>query len=700
MRASSPATAVRRHADVRAGMRRHNPSPLVRRSRAGSVTSRRDRRAIVRGAGRQDAEAHGINDAAESTSARECAREGGGDDDAPFPRSTTAPDRRMHEDHRRHLPVSSVVRTETWPCSPSRPCRRLLAMSLMTGVSAAVQLVLRPAVAHAKGTPPAPVDMHTPAASFNLPVPPSADFQLAEFDLPGPERRKMATPPYRRQRKKMNSFVREAAERVGPCVVRIDMDFQPSHRRGSFEHGLLHGGGVGGGRGHGQGCGLVFDGDAGLVITNAHVVDGQGRVKVTFTDGRVYNGTVMGSDALTDIALVRVEPRPDHKLPRVPPMGDSATLEVGDWVIALGNPFGLDNTITLGIVSNLHRTSAELGIPDRRVDFLQTDCAINPGNSGGPLVNEFGEVVAINTAIRADAEGIGFAIPINDVQQVVRLLAAGQRVQHPFIGIQMVTLAPGTYVGAEGGGRAGGRRTGLDTGDPGEASTSTDRMKGRVGSNGPVKDEEGRGDGEGPVNREAVANASSTPGVEFEALDALPLFPPRRGVLIVKVLPDSPAALAGLRVGDVCVTMQGQMLWDAAQVQKEVNAAKPGQLLTMTILREGRMMELTLRTVDLAPIAKARGFANGGMVWGYGGNNSNGYNGGGWTHGSSAGVDNSSGASGKSQEHGSEGGGSGQKDSSGSREKVSSPPGMGLYPRSYGDVGGHFGTARGGTRDA
>ena len=87
----------------------------------------------------------------------------------------------------------------------------------------------------------------------------------------------------------------------------------------------------------------------------------------------------MGSDSLTDIALVRIEPRPDHKLPRVPPVGDSATLEVGDWVIALGNPFGLDNTITLGIVSNLHRTSAELGIPDRRVDFLQTDCAINPG---------------------------------------------------------------------------------------------------------------------------------------------------------------------------------------------------------------------------------------------------------------------------------------------------------------------------------
>jgi S1-C subfamily serine protease len=173
---------------------------------------------------------------------------------------------------------------------------------------------------------------------YRYTVPPSADFQLTEFDLPGPERRKLATPQYRRQRKKMNSFVREAAERVGPCVVRIDVDFGGGGGGGgggSLDQSLLPRGGGGGGgggggrRSHGQGCGLVFDGEAGLVITNAHVVDGKGRVKVTFTDGRVYAGTVMGSDALTDIALVRIEPRPDHKLPRAPPVGDSATLEVG-----------------------------------------------------------------------------------------------------------------------------------------------------------------------------------------------------------------------------------------------------------------------------------------------------------------------------------------------------------------------------------
>ena len=135
-----------------------------------------------------------------------------------------------------------------------------------------------------------------------------------------------------------------------------------------------------------------------------------------------------------------LRPRARARIPEAPTLGDSSTLEVGDWVIALGNPFGLDNTITLGIVSNLRRTSAELGIPDRRVDFVQTDCAINPGNSGGPLMNEFGEVIAMNTAVRADAEGIGFAIPINDVRKVVEQLAEGRRVPHPRLGVQMVTL--------------------------------------------------------------------------------------------------------------------------------------------------------------------------------------------------------------------------------------------------------------------
>lgn len=452
---------IREHAALRAG-RRSRPASAPMPSRRYVHSRRRTaRRDGARGDDNVVFEKRVVDDDARaSPPRREEARQREVDADA-LPTTKSACQHHEQEQRRQRYadlfrsPPHEVAAGAAAGAASPRRWRRALAAALMTGACAVAQLCHPAAAARAKSAASAPADLHTPAASFNLPVPPSADFKLTEFefDLMEPERRKLATPPHRRQRKKMNAFVREAAERVGPCVVRIDVDF-----------GGGRGGGGGAWRGHGQGCGLVFDSDAGLVITNAHVVEGKGRVVVTFTDGRVYGGCVIGSDALTDIALVRIEPRPDHTLPRVPPVGDSSTLEVGDWVIALGNPFGLDNTITLGIVSNLHRTSAELGIPDRRVDFLQTDCAINPGNSGGPLVNEFGEVVAINTAIRADAEGIGFAIPINDVQRVVKLLAAGQRVQHPFIGIQMVTLAPRAHLAGAGetngsGGGGGGVRS-------------------------------------------------------------------------------------------------------------------------------------------------------------------------------------------------------------------------------------------------
>jgi S1-C subfamily serine protease len=200
----------------------------------------------------------------------------------------------------------------------------------------------------------------------------------------------------------------------------------------------------------------VVDGVRGHVLTNAHVVAGARRVRVTFTDGRTLEARVLGVDAVTDLALLELQTTPIESashfahdarigaqaLPAAP-LGDSRALEVGDWVVAVGNPFGLDNSVTLGIVSALRRTAAEVGIPDKRLDFIQTDAAINPGNSGGPLVNEFGEVVGISTAIRADAEGIGFAIPINTAKRVVETLAAGRPVQHPYLGIQVCVVCAG-----------------------------------------------------------------------------------------------------------------------------------------------------------------------------------------------------------------------------------------------------------------
>ena len=142
-----------------------------------------------------------------------------------------------------------------------------------------------------------------------------------------------------------------------------------------------------------------------------------------------------------DLAAIRIKPAGGKPLPTAP-LGRSDELQVGDWVIAIGNAVGLDSTVTLGIVSSLSRSAAEVGIPNKKVNFIQTDAAINPGNSGGPLLNEFGEVIGINTAIRANAAGIGFAIPIDTAEKAMRELSAGRKIAHAYLGISMSSLTP------------------------------------------------------------------------------------------------------------------------------------------------------------------------------------------------------------------------------------------------------------------
>ena len=182
----------------------------------------------------------------------------------------------------------------------------------------------------------------------------------------------------------------------------------------------------------GQGSGVIFDAE-GLLLTNAHVVEGADTLSVGLSDGRRVSGRVIGKDKLTDLAVVRLEgkgPWPTATL------GDSDALNVGDWAIAVGNPFGLESTVTLGIISNLNRNVSQLGISGKRLDLIQTDAAINPGNSGGPLLNADGEVVGINTLVRSGpGAGLGFAIPINRAQAIARELVKTGRVQHPMVGI-------------------------------------------------------------------------------------------------------------------------------------------------------------------------------------------------------------------------------------------------------------------------
>lgn len=242
-----------------------------------------------------------------------------------------------------------------------------------------------------------------------------------------------------------NRFVTLAVEKVGEAVVRIDTERtvtqtnpfadDPFFRRFFGEDFFPNGPRER--RLRGQGSGFIVDSN-GIILTNAHVVNKADQVSVNLKDGRTFDGRVLGADTVTDLAVIKIEGK---NLPTVS-LGDSDQVKVGDWAIAVGNPLGLDNTVTLGIISTLNRPSAKVGIPDKRLDFLQTDAAINPGNSGGPLLSDRGEVIGINTAIRADANGIGFAIPVNKAKAIYPKLVEGKRVSHPYIGIRMISLTP------------------------------------------------------------------------------------------------------------------------------------------------------------------------------------------------------------------------------------------------------------------
>ena len=188
----------------------------------------------------------------------------------------------------------------------------------------------------------------------------------------------------------------------------------------------------------GQGSGVIFDAK-GLVLTNAHVVENADQVVVGLPDGRRVSGQVVGQDSVTDLAVVKLEG--ERSWPTAP-LGNSDRLRVGDWAIAVGNPFGLENTVTLGIVSNLNRNVSQLGIQGKRLDLIQTDAAINPGNSGGPLLNSLGQLVGVNTAIYSPSggsAGIGFAIPVNMVREVVPQLIAYGKMLRPVLGVELAS---------------------------------------------------------------------------------------------------------------------------------------------------------------------------------------------------------------------------------------------------------------------
>ncbi len=183
-----------------------------------------------------------------------------------------------------------------------------------------------------------------------------------------------------------------------------------------------------------QGSGVIFS-SKGLVLTNAHVVANSDKLIVGLSDGRRVLGKVIGQDSLTDLAVIKLAH--SNQWPKAV-IGNSDEIEVGDWAIAVGNPYGLEKTVTLGIISNLNRNTSQLGIANNRVNLIQTDAAINPGNSGGPLLNSQGEVIGINTLIHSSpGAGLGFAIPINQAIAIAKELAVNGKVIHPMIGVSL-----------------------------------------------------------------------------------------------------------------------------------------------------------------------------------------------------------------------------------------------------------------------
>ncbi|HPG26679.1 MAG TPA: DegQ family serine endoprotease [Myxococcota bacterium] len=237
----------------------------------------------------------------------------------------------------------------------------------------------------------------------------------------------------------------DLAERVAPAVVSIQTSGTiPISQAPIFPPGFeeffggrpFHRDGPPTRRSAGEGSGFVISHD-GFIVTNNHVVEDMDEIKVIFKDGRELEAKIVGRDPKTDIALLKVEPG-DRDLATVA-LGDSDAVRAGDWVVAIGNPFGLEHTVTAGIVSAKHRRDVT---GESYEDFIQTDAAINPGNSGGPLIDLEGRVVGINTAIRSNANTIGFSVPINQAKQILPQLRADGRVTRGWLGVHIQGVTP------------------------------------------------------------------------------------------------------------------------------------------------------------------------------------------------------------------------------------------------------------------
>jgi serine protease DegQ len=374
------------------------------------------------------------------------------------------------------------------------------------------------------------------------------------------------------------------------------------------------------------GSGVIIDGDEGLVVTNHHVVQGADTIVVTLSDRREFNATLVGSDAGTDVALLRVTA--DGAGFAELPIGDSRGLSVGDYVVAIGNPFGLGQTATAGIVSATGRSGVNL---ESYEDFIQTDASINPGNSGGALVDLEGRLLGVNTAILSGTGGnigIGFAIPSNMVREVVAQLLEHGDVQRGRIGIAIQDVTPGlsqalkltTDRGAlvtqvEPGSSA--EQAGIQAGDvivaidsePIDGSADLRNQIGLIRAGESVSVTTLR-DGERSTVTATVAPENSATATAARAADPAsvsllagatiteipgdhPAYGRVQGVSVSAVAPGSAAARYGLRPGDIITGVNREPIATLAALNAALNSASTP--LALQVQRDGRSLFLLVR---------------------------------------------------------------------------------------------------------
>lgn len=354
-----------------------------------------------------------------------------------------------------------------------------------------------------------------------------------EIKTPSSQALPSAPPPRATIHNMGEETVADIAERVAPAVVAIEVTATPSPEKAiasaidpptpQFFFGprmrpeqTPQPFGMGQEK-RSAGSGVIIHQD-GYILTNSHVARSDSSIKVILNDKREFQGQLVGKDNFTDLALIKIAAT---KLP-IARLGSSKHIRPGDWAIAIGNPFGFEHTVTLGIISAIGRSLADL---NHHVELIQTDAAINPGNSGGPLLNLGGEVIGINTAIRYDAQNIGFAIPVDVAREVAEGLLAHKSISRPYLGLFMRDLDPKL--------------------------------------------------------RETL-----------QLPDAI------QGVLVRKVAPGGPSALARLLPGDLIQKVNNVPVASSKDMREVIKTQKPGDVLKIVFSRQGVIMDTAITVAD------------------------------------------------------------------------------------------------------